>query len=338
MILASTRETLKSFSMNFSRASGVLLHPTSFPGEYGIGDFGPHAYEFIDFLIEARQTYWQVLPLGPTGYGDSPYSSFSAFAGNTLLISPELLVEDGLLSKETLGNRPQFAEGRADYGGVYTWKNRILPEAYKNFRTAANSDLRTKSEIFAHENASWLDDYAVYKAVKASEGQKAWYQWETPLKLREAGAIGFVSESLYEQIQAEKFYQFLFFKQWLALKEYAAKGALKIVGDVPIFVARDSVDVWCNQNKFKLNVDGSPKVVAGVPPDYFSSTGQLWGNPIYNWDSMRDDGFRWWIERVRHTLKIVDVVRIDHFRGFAAAWEVPGGDATAEHGKWVDVP
>ncbi len=324
--------------MKFPRASGILLHPTSLTGEFGIGDFGRQAYEFVDFLVEARQTYWQILPLGPTGYGDSPYQCFSAFAGSTMLISPEKLAEDDLLTQEQIDSRPEFAEGRADYGGVYEWKNKILPEAYKNFHATTSVDLRGKFETFSQENESWLDEYALYKAVKASQGQKAWYQWETALKLREANALSLVSEKLYEEIQAEKFYQFLFFRQWMAVKEYANRGGISVAGDIPIFIALDSSDVWCNQDKFKLNPDGSPKVVAGVPPDYFSTTGQLWGNPIYDWDAMRLDGFGWWIDRVKHTLKTVDIVRIDHFRGFAASWEVPGGDKTAENGRWVDVP
>jgi 4-alpha-glucanotransferase len=324
--------------MKFPRASGILLHPTSLPGEFGIGDFGRHAFEFVDFLIESRQTYWQILPLGPTGYGDSPYQCFSAFAGSPLLISPEKLVEDGLITQKDIDTKPNFDSNRADYGGVYDWKNEILPIAYRNFHATTSVDLRGKFETFSQENASWLDDYALYRAVKISQDQKAWYEWDTPLKLREPGAIALIEEHLYEQVQAQKFYQFLFFRQWSALKEYAATGGVQIAGDIPIFVALDSADVWCNQDKFKLNADGSPKVVAGVPPDYFSKTGQLWGNPIYNWDAMRSDNFGWWIERVKHALKMVDVVRIDHFRGFAAAWEVPGGDVTAENGRWVDVP
>ena len=324
--------------MKFPRASGILLHPTSLPSEFGIGDFGQHAFEFVDFLVEARQTYWQILPLGPTGYGDSPYQCFSAFAGNTLLISPEKLAEDGLLSREQVNGRPQFTGGRVDYGGVYEWKNKILPEAYKTFHATTSVDLRGKFETFSRENEMWLADYALYKALKASQGQRPWYEWDTPLKLREPGAIASVGERLYDEIQAEKFYQFLFYRQWIAVKEYANSGGVSIAGDIPIFIALDSADVWCNQDKFKLNDDGSPKAVAGVPPDYFSKTGQLWGNPIYDWDAMRNDGFGWWIARVKHTLKTVDVVRIDHFRGFAAAWEVPGGDATAENGRWVDVP
>ncbi len=324
--------------MKFPRASGILLHPTSLPGEYGIGDLGPKAYEFVDFLVEGKQTYWQVLPLGPTGYGDSPYQCFSAFAGNPLLISPERLVEEGLIDAEILRNRPDFDLHRVDFAAVYDWKNRLLPEAYKNFHATTSVDLRGKFERFAQENAGWLDDYALYKAIKTSQGQKAWYQWPDPLKLHIPATFENETERLYEKIQAERFYQFLFFSQWLELKQYANERGIKIVGDMPIFIALDSADVWCNQEKFKLDDDGSPKVVAGVPPDYFSKTGQLWGNPIYDWDAMQQDAFAWWIERVRHTLRTVDVLRIDHFRGFAASWEVPGGEQTAENGRWVEVP
>ena len=324
--------------MNFTRASGILLHPTSLPGEYGIGDLGNQAYEFVNFLSEAKQTYWQILPLGPTGYGDSPYQCFSAFAGNTLLISPEKLLESGLLDESILKDKPDFPTAKVDYGGVYDWKNKILPEAYKAFHQTTSVDLRGKFETFSQENEWWLEDYARYRAVKAEQGQKPWYEWDDALKLRDREAIIRESERLYEKIQAEKFYQFLFFSQWAELKSYANRKGVKIVGDIPIFIALDSSDVWCNQDKFKLNADGSPKVVAGVPPDYFSKTGQLWGNPIYDWDAMRRDGFHWWIARVASTLRTVDVVRVDHFRGFAAAWEVPGGDKTAENGRWVDVP
>jgi 4-alpha-glucanotransferase len=324
--------------MNFPRASGILLHPTSLPGEYGIGDLGPKAYEFVDLLAEAKQTYWQILPLGPTGYGDSPYQCFSAFAGNTLLISPERLVEEGLLDDTALASKPNFPSHKVDYGGVYDWKNSMLPETYRAFHQTTSVDLRGKFETFSQENDWWLEDYATYRAVKAAQGQKAWYEWDEPLKLRDREVLKREAERLYEEIQAEKFYQFLFFSQWWELKAYANRKGVKIIGDVPIFIALDSADVWCNQDKFKLNPDGSAKVVAGVPPDYFSKTGQLWGNPIYDWDAMRSEGFSWWIARVAFTLKTVDVVRVDHFRGFAAAWEVPGGDKTAENGRWVDVP
>ncbi len=324
--------------MNFPRASGILLHPTSLPGDFGIGDFGDEAYKFVDFLADAKQTYWQILPLGPTGYGDSPYQCFSAFAGNTNLISPQKLVEENLLTDEEINQKPDFPEDKVDYGKVYEWKNHILPTAYERFRTTENDDLRGEFEIFSGQNALWLDDYALYRALKAAQNQKAWYEWEIPLRLRYEDALNQARENLRAEIEAQKFYQFLFFKQWTELKKYANEKNIEVIGDVPIFIALDSSDVWCNPNEFKLNEDGSPKVVAGVPPDYFSKTGQLWGNPIYNWEQMQSNGFRWWIERVRFTLKTVDIIRVDHFRGFAAVWEVPGGDKTAENGQWVNVP
>ena len=324
--------------MNFPRTSGILLHPTSLPGEYGIGDLGPEAYEFINFLEAAHQQYWQILPLGPTGYGDSPYQCFSAFAGNTLLISPEKLVEDGFLTQDQVDEHPQFAAERTDYGGAYDWKNKVNRLAFEGLQRITSVDLRGKFETFLQENAWWLDDYALYRAVKTAQDQKPWYEWPGPLKLRDQAAIQKARNELFDEILAEKFYQFLFYRQWGLLKEYANKHNVKVIGDIPIFVALDSSDVWCNQDKFKLNPDGSPRVVAGVPPDYFSKTGQLWGNPIYDWDAMRKENFHWWIARVAFTLRTVDVVRVDHFRGFAAAWEVPGGDKTAENGRWVDVP
>lgn len=329
--------------MTFPRASGILLHPTSLPGDYGIGDLGPKAFEFVDFLVRSGQTYWQILPLGPTGYGDSPYQCFSAFAGNPLLISPEKLFRDGLLSEPpaVVGGLAQSMNAdvsRIDFAAVYEWKNTILPEAYKNFHATTSIDLRGRFETFVQDNAAWLDDYALYKAIKTSQGQKAWYQWPDPLKLRNPETLENEAERLYKEIRAEQFYQFLFYSQWLELKEYANRNGVKIVGDMPIFIALDSADVWQNRDKFKLNSDCSPKVVAGVPPDYYSMTGQLWGNPIYNWDAMRQDGFRWWIDRVKSTLRTVDVVRIDHFRGFAASWEVPADEETAENGRWVEVP
>jgi 4-alpha-glucanotransferase len=324
--------------MDFPRASGILLHPTSLPGPNGIGDLGPEAYSFVDFLVNAGQRYWQILPLGPTGYGDSPYQCFSAFAGNTLLISLEKLIEDELLAPEQIVDKPKFPAHKVDFGTVYDWKNKILPLAYERFHHTTSVDLRGRFETFNHENEWWLDDYATYRAIKASQGQKAWYEWPAPLKLRTNASLAAITEELFNRIQAEKFYQFLFFSQWGMLKDYANKHGVKIIGDIPIFVALDSADVWCNQSKFKLNADGTPKVVAGVPPDYFSKTGQLWGNPIYDWGSIKKHGFHWWTARVAFTLKNVDIVRFDHFRGFAASWEVPGGDKTAEHGRWVDVP
>lgn len=324
--------------MSFPRASGILLHPTSLESPYGIGDLGPTAYRFVDFLVRSRQRYWQVLPLGPTGFGDSPYQCFSAFAGNTNLISPEVLVEEELLTEEEIADRPEFPDGRIDFGPVIEWKNSLLQKAYRRFRLTTSVHLRGSFESFNQLVAGWLDDYALFRAIKKTQDQKSWQQWDEPLKLRDEDAILRAHEELLDEIQAQKFYQFLFFKQWTRLKAYANGHGVQIIGDVPIFISLDSADVWCNPGEFKLNRDGSPKVVAGVPPDYFSKTGQLWGNPIYNWDAMREDGFKWWVSRVKFTLKTVDILRIDHFRGFAASWEVPGGDKTAENGRWVNVP
>ena len=323
--------------MNFPRASGILLHPTSLPGRFGIGDFGDEAYKFVDFLARAGQTYWQILPLGPTGYGNSPYSTFSAFAGNTLLISPEKLAAEGLLSPSVCKDAPEFPLGKVDYGKVYEWKQSMLADAFAGFSSTSNSPQRKEFEFFARSNGWWLDDYAVFRAVK-SNTQKPWHELAGSLKLRDEAALETVRSQLEHEIQAEKFYQFLFFSQWLAVKKYANDKGIKIIGDIPIFVALDSADVWCNQRKFKLDEDGSPKVVAGVPPDYFSKTGQLWGNPIYDWEAMRPDDFGWWTARIAFALKTVDVVRLDHFIGFSRNWEVPGGDKTAENGGWVDVP
>jgi 4-alpha-glucanotransferase len=324
--------------MKFPRASGILLHPTSLPSEYGIGDLGPKAYDFVDFLNSTGQTYWQILPLGPTGYGDSPYQCFSAFAGNTNLISPQLLVEDGLLTLEEISDKPDFPVGRVDFGLLYDWKNRILSIAFERFRHTKNIDLNNDFEIFCQHESFWLEDYALFRAIKKSQQQRMWLEWEEPLKLRDPNALREARKKLCMEIQAQKFQQWVFFRQWINLKRYCESKNIKIVGDIPIFVSLDSADVWCNPTQFKLNADGTPKVVAGVPPDYYSQTGQLWGNPIYNWEEMLKDGFQWWILRVRAALRLVDVVRIDHFRGFAATWEVPGGDKTAVNGQWVEVP
>lgn len=324
--------------MNFPRASGILLHPTSLPSNYGIGDLGEEAYRFVDFLEAAKQTYWQILPLGPTGYGDSPYQSFSAFGGNTNLISPEILVEEQLLTEDEINDRPDFPRDRVDFGAVIDWKNNLLRKAYERFRLTTSVNLRGSFETFTQQVAEWLDDYALFRAIKQTQGQKLWLEWDEPLKMRDEEALLEARENLLEEIQAQKFYQFLFFKQWTRVKNYANGKGIKIIGDVPIFISLDSADVWRNPKQFKLNEDLTPKVVAGVPPDYFSKTGQLWGNPIYDWDHMRSDGFDWWTRRVKFTLKTVDILRIDHFRGFAASWEVPGGDNTAENGRWVNVP
>ncbi len=324
--------------MKFPRKSGVLLHPTSLPSNFGIGDLGPEAYSFVDFLAKAGQAYWQILPLGPTGYGDSPYQCFSAWAGNTLLISPEKLIEDGFVAADDIADKPEMPADKIDFGKVYKWKSDLLLKTLPAFHNNADIELRDEFNLFCREKSWWLDDYALFRTIKNHHGQKPWVEWPEELKTRDSLALRTASDLYSEDFESEKFFQFLFFKQWQALKKYANENSVKILGDIPIFVAQDSSDVWCNQDNFKLNSDGTPKVVSGVPPDYFSKTGQLWGNPIYDWDVMRKDGFRWWIARVASTLEMVDIIRIDHFRGFASAWEVPGCDKTAENGQWVGVP
>jgi 4-alpha-glucanotransferase len=323
--------------MTFPRASGILLHPTSLPGRFGIGDLGDKAYQFADFLVASGQSLWQVLPLGPTGYGDSPYACYSAFAGNTLLISPQRLFAEGWLSQDDL-DQISVASSRVDFGHAHDSKERILRKAYENYQTKTDSGSRSAFETFVDQNQSWLDDYALFRALKSAHGGAAWHEWEGPLAFREEAALRHAREKLNDEIQAHKFFQFLFFSQWFALKAYCNERGISLIGDIPIFVAQDSADVWTNPAQFKLDSNGIPTVVAGVPPDYFSSTGQLWGNPLYDWDRMLADGFKWWIERVRASLQIVDIARIDHFRGFTACWEIPGGDNTAERGRWVEAP
>jgi len=324
--------------MNFPRTSGILLHPTSLPGKYGIGDFGNEAYKFVDFLARAGQTYWQILPLGPTGYGDSPYSGFSAFAGNTVLISPEKIVEDGFLTAKEISGKLKFSLDRVDFGKVIEYKKDLFKKAFARFRQTDDQNVAEAFHNFCRDNEFWLADYALFQALRLANNQKSWQEWDAPVRLREPEALDEARTDLDEEIFAQKFYQFLFFKQWFELKRYANERGVKIIGDVPIFVALDSCDVWREPSQFKLNADGKPSVVSGVPPDYFSKTGQLWGNPIYDWEQMREDNFRWWIARLRFVFQTVDVVRIDHFRGFEACWEVPGADKTAVNGRWVSAP
>jgi len=321
-----------------SRSSGILLHPTSLPGRFGIGDLGDSAYRFIDFLAASGQTLWQILPLGPTGYGDSPYQCFSAFAGNPLLISPQRLVDEGFLSKGDMKRVPRFPAERVDYGRVMEFKYSLLEKAFRNFNQTTDTGLRADFLAFEQGAGEWLDSYALFRALKDEHEGRAWNTWGSELVRREPHALASARERLREKVEAQKFHQYLFFKQWQALKRYCTERRVKIIGDIPIFVAYDSADVWTHPELFKLDDEGNPLVVAGVPPDYFSATGQLWGNPIYDWERMGATGYRWWIDRLRSTLEQVDMVRVDHFRGFAAAWEVPSGDRTAERGRWVEVP
>ena len=324
--------------MGFPRASGILLHPTSLPGPFGIGDLGDEAYRFADFLKQSDQTLWQVLPLGPTGYGDSPYACYSAFAGNTLLISPERLLRQGFLTASDLADAPALPDQRIDFGAVHRFKEALLTTAFRRFKEKPDPDAGADFRSFCAKEADWLNDYALFRALKDFHGGRSWNEWEAPLVSRNQPALTSAREKLGDGIEAQKFYQYLFFKQWFELKEYCNERGIKLIGDIPIFVALDSADVWANPEQFRLNENGQPTVVAGVPPDYFSKTGQFWGNPLYNWERMLADGFNWWIKRVRATLQTVDIVRIDHFRGFAACWEIPGGDKTAERGSWVKAP
>jgi 4-alpha-glucanotransferase len=324
--------------MNFPRSSGVLLHPTSLPGRFGIGDLGPEAFAFADFLSAAGQSLWQMLPLGPTGYGDSPYACYSAFAGNTLFISPETLFADKLITRQELDEVPESTPDRIDFAAVHTYKDSLLRAAFNNFTRGDNPELAEHLTRFSEQHAAWLEDYALFRALKDEHGGVAWNNWPMELVSCQPAALESARSRLADEIAAHKFYQFLFFRQWFALKNYCAQRGIQLVGDIPIFVAHDSADVWTNPHQFKLNEDGSPTVVAGVPPDYFSTTGQLWGNPLYDWDQMRADGFSWWISRVKAALGMLDIARIDHFRGFAACWEIPGGDKTAERGRWVEAP
>ncbi|MBC8029888.1 MAG: 4-alpha-glucanotransferase [Pyrinomonadaceae bacterium] len=321
-----------------SRASGILLHPTSLPGPFGIGDLGPEAYSFVDFLISSGQSVWQLLPVGPTGYGNSPYSSYSAFAGNTLLISPEELVDEKLLQQIDLDGAPVFSEDRIDFEAVQKFKDHLMRKAYRNFKRIDDAVLQNEFAAFCERNASWLNDYALFRALKESRGEAGWADWEPELARRDAAAIASEGVRLREKIEAQQFYQFIFFRQWFALKKYCNERGIKIIGDLPIFVAHDSADVWANPDEFKLDSELRPTVVAGVPPDYFSETGQLWGNPVYNWERMEAQRYSWWLKRMASTLELFDAVRMDHFRGFVAAWEIPAGRETAERGAWVAGP
>lgn len=327
--------------MRFPRAAGVLTHPTSFPSRYGVGDFGAAAYRFVDFLVESQQSYWQLLPLGPTGYADSPYQCFSAFAGNPLLISPDRLVNEGYLPADVVRNVPSFPTRAVDYGPVIEYKNNLFQAAFAHFQTHATPEQTAVFKQFCSENGSWLDDFALFMALKNHHKEQAggvWNTWPADIAQREPEAMASWSRRLAEEIALHKFLQFLFFRQWLDLKQYANERGVRIIGDIPIFVAFDSADVWANQTLFYLNEDGSPEFIAGVPPDYFSATGQRWGNPLYRWERMKTDNYAWWARRLEMTFLQADVVRIDHFRGFEAYWEIPAEEPTAVVGQWAKGP
>jgi len=325
-------------AIDMRRAAGVLLHPTSLPGKYGIGDLGPAAIDWLDFLASTRTGIWQILPLGPTGYGDSPYQCFSSFAGNPLLISPQLLAADGFVSKEVLAYYPKLPNDHVDFAEVFTAKHHLLDVAFEQFRTAGPSEIVDRFDQFTTDRAEWLDEFALFMALKRVHDGRPWTQWDEPLRTRDSSALDAARERLDIDIRRQAFRQFLFFDQWELIRSHAAEVGVTIVGDLPFYVAEDSADVWAHQDLFQLDENGRPTVVAGVPPDYFTDTGQLWGNPIYRWERHEAEGFAWWTDRVAAAAAMTDVVRFDHFRAFADYWEIPATASTAETGRWVDGP
>lgn len=333
-----------TLGMNYDKYAGILLHPTSFPSPYGIGDLGKGAYDFIDFMKRSGLNIWQVLPLGHTGFGDSPYQPFSSFAGQPLIIGIDELRQAGLLCDEDFYEMPQWDPHHVEYGKVITFKTGLLKKAYERFNDKDIQDAYSTSDEFMAqykefcEESDWLDDYALFMAGKDYHQGMPWYMWEDSLKKPTAKQYKEWLDKLSQEVGYYRFIQYLFHKQWMELKEYAHENGIKIVCDMPIFVAWDSVDVWCNKKLFDLDSKGYPRTVAGVPPDYFSATGQLWGNPLYKWSEHTKTGYEWWINRIRHQLNLGDFVRIDHFRGFDKFWAIPYGEETAVNGKWVKAP
>ncbi len=319
----------------FERSAGVLLHPTSLPSRFGIGDLGQNAYKFVDFLEESKQKLWQVLPLGPTSFGDSPYQCLSAFAGNPLLISFEKIVEDGIASESILDDVPLFDENFVEYGDVIEYKFEVLNEVFDQFKKNKSKEIENKFLRFRQEEKYWLDDYCLFVAIKDYFDGKPWNEWNNDIACRKENALNHYKDILKKEIEFHRFIQFLFFEQWNELKAYANSKGIKIIGDLPIFVAFDSSDVWVHRNLFEVTDDGKPLYIAGVPPDYFSPTGQRWGNPHYKWDVMEKDDYHWWRERIKSLLKVSDIIRIDHFRGFYNYWKIDGDAPTAEKGEWV---
>lgn len=325
----------------YPRLSGLLLHPTSLPGPYGIGDLGPEAYEFIDNLKVSGQKLWQVLPLGPVGWSNSPYQSYSSFAGQPLIISPDLLVRDGLLTEEDLQMIPSLPLGHVDYNAVRAYKRPLLEKALERFEAlSSDHELKEAFSKFCKEEENWLDDYCLFMAILRANDDKPWYEWEPGIRKgnKTAKAKWRKMEPVQKEYLFQQFIQFLFFRQWTALKEYANAQGISIIGDIPIFAAGNSADVWANRKLFKLDKDGHPTSVAGVPPDYFSATGQLWGNPLYKWSVHKKDRYSWWMSRIRAQLVKYDYVRIDHFRGLDEYWEIPADAETAMEGKWMPGP
>jgi 4-alpha-glucanotransferase len=324
--------------MSFPRASGILLHPTSLPSRFGIGDLGKEADQFADFLASAGQCIWQILPLGPTGYGNSPYQCLSVFAGNPLFISLERLVEDEFLEPADLDDIPSFPKDRVDYDSVIKFKMPLLKKSFETFGRKAARGEREQFEVFCQQNAAWLETYSLFMALKEAHGLAAWNTWEEDIRRCQPKSLERWSKKLAHEIYCHKYQQYQFFKQWSKLKRYCNERGIRLIGDMPLFIALDSVEVWSHPEMFYLDGSDKPTVVAGVPPDYFSKTGQLWGNPLYRWDVMAKDGYAWWIERFRATRDMVDIIRLDHFRGFEKYWEVPSTSTTAMNGRWVSGP
>ncbi|HPD61481.1 MAG TPA: 4-alpha-glucanotransferase [Thermodesulfobacteriota bacterium] len=318
------------------RGSGILLHITSLPSPFGVGDLGPQAYCFVDFLVEAKQSFWQLLPINPTAlvYYNSPYHATSAFAGNPLLISPSLLAKEGLLDKNEFEPLPDFPSNKVDYQGVVNFKEGLFQKAYERFKTKNDYEY----ERFCLHESTWLDDFSLFLVLKLHYGGKAWNEWPQGLRDRNPAALQAAQQKFIDAINREKFLQYIFFKQWSELKEYCCQKNIQVIGDIPIYVQHDSADVWTHPEFFKLDDNRRPYMVAGVPPDYFSETGQRWGNPVYNWETLKQKGYEWWIERIAHNVKLFDLVRVDHFRGFIGYWEIPVGEKTAINGRWKEAP
>lgn len=319
------------------RSAGVLLHPTSLPGRYGVGDMGDELIQFLDWAASAGMKVWQILPLNPPGYGFSPYGCLSSYAGNYLLISPQKLLTDGLLPEHALDDVPEFSHERVDFQKVKDFKTKLLRQSFAWFNEHGTAEQKTALRKFEHDNA-WLHDWALFVAIRHEQHRKAWVSWPRDLANRDKEALGEASKRLWGEISFRKYVQWLFFTQWAAVREAADARGIDIMGDIPIYVAWDSADVWANRDMFHLDENGNPTVVAGVPPDYFSTTGQRWGNPLYRWDVIREKRFRWWISRIRANLRFADVIRLDHFRGFASYWEIPASEPTAIHGRWMPGP
>jgi 4-alpha-glucanotransferase len=322
--------------MKLKRSSGILLHPTSLPGNYGIGSLGQQALNFIDFLHLAGQKLWQVLPMGHTGYGDSPYQCFSIFAGNPILIDLDSLKDDGLLEEFDLLTDEEFDDEKVDYGKVIIYKNKVLLQAFAKF--SSSHLLRDAFNLYAEENHHWLDDYATFIALKENFGGKPWWEWPDDYRYMKPLVIEHFKQEHAHSVEFQKFVQYVFHGQWHRVKRYANERGISVVGDMPLYVAHDSADVWSNHVVFQFDEDRNPTHVAGVPPDYFSATGQLWGNPLYDWDYMQEHDFAWWTKRLEASIAQYDIIRIDHFRGFEAYWAVPFGDETAQNGKWIKAP